>query len=282
MSLWQTMLNRDPASSSMSMTPRGRSQLRWPSKRDWRMGVGWLLLSATGAGAVIGGAWWMRDRHVVAVRSVRVMGVAEESPRALEIGAYSEVRPGDSWLAINLEEVAQRVATHPFVAHVEVERTARADVLIQVLERTPVALLRANDGLFLMDDSGNVMKRVMPGDAVDLPVLSIASPSDTNHAAIELAMTALAAHRAAGSPFGEASEVVERPGIGMTVVSASGTELHVGLRAFEQKMQRAVHVAGELGRNRKQAQSLYLDDERRPERIAVRLRTETSATGSGG
>jgi hypothetical protein len=102
---------------------------------------------------------------------------------------------------------------------------------------------------------------------------------DAGTSALQLAMTLLAAHHAAGSPFGIASEVTERAGVGLTLIGATGTMLHIGTSDFEQKLARAVHVGTELDRSGRQAQSLYLDDERRPERIAVRLRSQSSESG---
>jgi cell division protein FtsQ len=272
----------------VSLTPRGRTSTWHVPRRRGAQWLAWAALAVGGAVVVIGGVAWLRQKDALPVQQVRVVGVGVDanSARTAEIIAYADIAPGTSLLALNPQEVAERVAEHPFVSSVKVERTLGGDVVLDIQQRTPVAVLRAEDGLYLVDEHAFVMKRVMAGDATGLPVVSLApaiesSADAAREAVLPSALTVLRTYARLQAPLGAASEVVERSGVGFTLVVGGGLELHVGRSDFEAKLQRAQQVAVRLAEGGREAASMYLDDERRPERVAVSLRA-TAEPKAGG
>jgi cell division protein FtsQ len=244
---------------------------------------------------------------VIVVQEIRVSGSSEA--RIEELRAYADVPPGTPLLAVDPEVVAARVARHPWVARAEVRRALPDALEIAVVERTARALLRVGDGLYLVDEHGEVMKRVRPGDAVDHPLLTLlpAVGSGALEGAVDGvggdvpagdvtagdgaataplpprlgdALAVIAAADAAGVAD-RVSEMLELPAVGFELVLDDGARARVGNDLFEDKLRRLVATEERLRHSGRRFSFMYLDDARHPERVAVRLRpvTETSPTG---
>ena len=239
----------------------------------------------------------------IAIHNVNVTGVAADSPRANEIRAYAEVDDGVPFFAVDPEVVAARVARHPFVASVDVRRVPPDSVEIAVTERVARAAVRFGDGIYLIDDDGAVMKRARPGDALDLPLLSLLSAGDdTTNVTSDVTKNdgddsnvpatamptrmpdALSVVRAAerAGLLERVSEVVELPAVGFELVLDDGARARVGNDLFEAKLRRLRATEAQLRASGRRFSFMYLDDARHPERVAVRLRPATETTRTGG
>lgn len=224
----------------------------------------------------------LKSGDVMPVRSVAVRGVADE--RGREVRAYADVRLGAPLFGVDLDEVAARVREHPFVRAVTVRRVPPDGIEIEVTERTPSALVAAGT-LYLVDDTGAAFKRARPGDGLDLPVVTGLEASDFEGGAPPLLATALEAIRAyqeSARPAGELSEAHVDAGRGVTLVFAGGLRVAVGEGDFASRLTRLERVLGELKTRELQASFIYLKDERRPERVAVRLRASSEMTAHPG
>lgn len=278
------------------------ARLRRPSSLPQRLLFGRLvrggaLLGVAGLAAVgvVQVAAFVERSDALPVRSVAVHGPGleperDEADRARveEILAYAGVEPGLPLFAIDIDAVAARVLEHPFVAAATVRRVPPDGIEIAVETRAPRAVLAA-DGLYLVDGKGQVMKTARPGDGLDLPVVTgIAAADVASGQALDVlaaAVDLLEAHVRAGSPGGEASEVSLIPGVGFELVLEDGTRVRVGddgPEAMTAKLARLDAVVRRLSAEGRRASFIYLDDERRPERAAVRLRPEAETPPVGG
>jgi cell division protein FtsQ len=228
---------------------------------------------ATGTFVVLRTAAWLESDGVLPVRSIAVTGA--EGERAREVTAYADVRHGEPLLGVDLDEVVRRVEQHPFVKSAQVRRIPPDGLEIVVSQRRAVALLAVAGGLYLVDEEARAFKRARPGDGLDLPVitgLAAAALEDEALGALAPALALLRAHTEGGSPGGALAEVHMETSRRPVAVLAGGLRLVFGEDGFEEKWERARRALEALERRQEAAKSIYLDDGRRPERVAVRLR----------
>ncbi len=238
-----------------------------------------------------------RSQHLP-LRTVAVTGVDAE--RAAEVRAYAELSTDGvdvtPFFGVDLVAVAERVERHPYVREASVRRVPPDAIEIGVTLREPRALLRRDDRLYLVDDDGVVMKRLRPGDGADLPVISLLAHEAPSAQSGDAAATGTAA--ADGATIADAlqlidgavavglgerlSEVNEVPGAGFEVILDDGARARLGTRDIDGKLRRLVAAEAQLKAKGRSFAFMWLDDARRPERIAVRLRPETETSKVGG
>jgi cell division protein FtsQ len=119
--------------------------------RRWRLG------GAVAALAVLAAGLWGLSRSPVAdVDHVDVVG--NDHVGAEEVVAAAELSAGDPLLEIDPAAAAARVGGQPWVARAQVARHWRdGRVVVEVLERTPVAILEHPGAWALVDASGRVL-----------------------------------------------------------------------------------------------------------------------------
>jgi cell division protein FtsQ len=111
------------------------------------------------------------------VHTVEVTGTRTIPPEAVRTAAAIE--PGTPLVRLDTGDVMARVAALPKVFSVEVSRSFPSTVEIAIVERTPVAMVTAADGVHLVDGTGldyEVVKQPPPG----VPELAVeqARPDD--------------------------------------------------------------------------------------------------------
>ena len=153
------------------------------------------------------------------------------------------------------------------------------------------------------------MKRLRPSDDADLPIISlsadgdappgsVASPLGDERAPAPLLQSGPALLGREGASISDAlqlidgavavglgprlSEVNEIPGGGFEVILDDGARARLGTRDIEGKLRRLVAAEAQLKAKGRSFAFMWLDDARRPERIAVRLRPETETSKVGG
>jgi cell division protein FtsQ len=137
------------------------------------LGVGYLVLFSSMFGA--------NEIEVTGVRTIP----------ADTVRAAAAIEPGSPLVRLDTDQVRDRVAKLPKVFQVNVSRSFPGTVVIEVVERTPVAVAPASDGVHLVDGTGldfEVIARAPAG----LPKLTVAGigPDDP---ATRAAVTVLAA-----------------------------------------------------------------------------------------
>jgi cell division protein FtsQ len=241
-----------------------------------------VLLAVSAAVAVVQGDAWLKRTKSLPVRTVVVQGAvgAHES----EILAYANIPVGAPLFGVDLDDVTARVLEHPYVSTVHVKRVPPDGVQIDVVERTPMAVL-ASDALYLVDTTGVPFKRARAGDVLDLPIISGVDADALGKGDVHDVQEALAlvtAHHAAGDVGGALSEIVVLPRVGLELVLGSGVRVRVGHDDVNHKLDRLRDVLARLDEQKLQASFIYLDDARRPERASVRLRPKPGMAAVGG
>lgn len=126
------------------------------------------------AGALLS-ARLLLDWGYFKVETVRV----EQQDRVTRdaILALSNIRPGKSIFALDLERIGRKIEENPWIATASVKRIFPREVVIEVTERTPAAILSLGY-LYYVDWDGNIFKLLDADDSLDFPVLTGVSKDD--------------------------------------------------------------------------------------------------------
>jgi cell division protein FtsQ len=141
-------------------------QRRLRAALPWAVGLGVLL-------ALGGLTWLIYGTPVLAARDVKVVGVQLLTPE--QVRDAVDV-PSDEPLArVDLDDVRSRVRAIPAVDRVVVRRSWPSTLVVEVVERTPVAAVPEGRQFTLVDRSG-VPYQTVPDQPAGLPLLRLAKP----------------------------------------------------------------------------------------------------------
>lgn len=239
-----------------------------------------LIVAVVGVGAVAVGR--LVERHVrtspaFEVRAIELEGHVRTSRE--ELLERAGLALGRNVFDVSPEEAEARLSAHPWIAEALVTRRLPGSYDIEVRERRAVALLALGE-VFLVAEDGAVFKRAEDGDPIDLPVITgvererfLRDRAFRTSILLE-AVALLHDYRGAGlarrEPIGELH--VERDDGLSLYVGDDATYVRLGHGPFRPKLRRLRTVLDELGRRGARAEYVYLDNERRPDRVTVRVR----------
>lgn len=109
------------------------------------------------------------------VHDIRIEGLHRLSRR--DVMAQAMISRHDNILAINLSAAQTRLASHPWIAAVELQRELPATLIIRIREHEPLALIDVGRQL-LINTEGHVFKEKTPDDPENLPVITGMDYSD--------------------------------------------------------------------------------------------------------
>jgi cell division protein FtsQ len=193
-----------------------------------------LLLVAIVAGCVWGGR--LAVIHVINSPQFQIATIefsATPHVGQAELARLSGVNVGDKLLGIDTDQVAARIAAHPWVATVRTSRQLPSSLVVEVTEKRAVAVA-ALSGLYLIDESGHPFKRATMSEADGLPIITgiergrYAEMREVSEAAFREAMGVLAEYRGkSGRPT--IGEVNIDPSFGFSLfLLDGGAEVRLG------------------------------------------------------
>ena len=155
-----------------AVPPSARRFMARARQRRLRAALPW----AVGAGvALIAGllVWMVYGTSVLGVREVRVVGADLLSED--QIRAAAEVPMNRPLARVNLDEVGARIRGLPAVDRVTVRRNWPSALLVEVVERVPVAAVPSAGRFTLIDDEGMPYREVEQTPS-GLPLARVANP----------------------------------------------------------------------------------------------------------
>ena len=233
--------------------------------------------------AVVGAAgFWLTDvvlhARMLTVQHVRVRGnvrLSEGDVRALVDGIR-----GENIFRVDFEPYRQRVLDSPWVSSVALSRVLPSTIDVRVTERTPMAVARVGQQLFLVDDSGVIIDEY--GAAyrdLDLPIVDglVSSPAgkgplvDRERVAVTAAFLAALAERPDLSRRLSQVDVANAHDI-VVMFDHDPVWLHLGEDRFVERLNRYLELVPTL-----QERFVEIDyvDLRFGERVFVRSRGRT-------
>lgn len=239
-----------------------------------------VLVLVVGVGAVALGR--LVERHVRTSPAFAVETIALDGHVRLsreDILERAGLALGRNVFDVSPEEAERRLSDHPWIAEATVRRRLPGSYEVEVRERRAVALLSLGE-VFLVGEDGAVFKRVDEDDPIDLPVITgidrerfVRDRAFRSSIVLE-AVALLHDYRGVGLWRREPiSELHVEPDDGISLyVGDDASYVRLGHGPFRPKLRRLRTVLGELDERGARAAYVYLDNERRPDRVTVRVR----------
>lgn len=226
---------------STPMDRRFRRARVKPSRRRWPKGLGLRALKFVVLPAVclfVLGRLWM---SVVGASTLRVRNIAVVGNGRLPTGqvtALLEGLSGEPILSADLVRWRERLLASPWVADAHLRRRLPSTIVVNIAERTPIAIARFGGELYLIDEHGVVMGEYGPeyGD-LDLPVVNglgvVRDGSATDRTRVDLAARVIESVKAAPALAKRLSEVnVSDEHNAAVILTGDRALLHVGTDHF--------------------------------------------------
>lgn len=241
-----------------------------------------ILLTGLTAALVWGGMElraWALSSPTFLLKETTFSGLQRATPG--ELLKLSGLTVGQNLWALDVDALERTMSTHPWVRSVEVRRHFPASVSVEVTEHVPAALAVLGD-LYLLDEDGEPFKRLQPGDALDLPLVTgvdreayIADEGKTRER-YRQALAVAEAYAATGPGKRERLSEVRMSPEGMVLVTADGTEVRLGEGETDAKLQRLSRVREELKSRGLAAEVIHLENRARPGWVAVKISSPVS------
>jgi cell division protein FtsQ len=172
---------------SDAVPPSVRRFMARARQRKLRAALPWAVVAGVLALAGVL-TWVVYGTAVLGVRTIRVVGAEVLTP--LEVRAAAAVADRQPLAGVDLGDVTSRVEALPPVDRAVVSRRWPHTIVIEVVERTPVAAVPAGQAFRLVDDEGVPFRDVREAPA-GLPVARVAAPGPSD-ADTRAALTVLA------------------------------------------------------------------------------------------
>ena len=185
-----------------------------------------VVLAVLAAVAILGGCWlWLRDSSLVAVRQVRVTGVAGPDARQIRAALTLAAR-NMTTLDVRVGQLRTAVAPYPVVKDLRVSTQFPHGLRIRVIEGLPVGALVAGGHAIAVSGDGTVLHDIPTGSLPSVPVALLPGGSQiTDRNALDaLALLADAPPRLTG----RIEQVTTVAPHGLVVQLRSGPALYFG------------------------------------------------------
>jgi cell division protein FtsQ len=183
----------------------------------------------------------------LAIKEISVRGVKELTEQ--DILALANIEPHANILSVNTDVVAKKISANPWVKQIYVGRELPDRLVLDVRERTPIALVKQDGAFYLMDAGGFVFKKLSKGDEVDLAIVTgvnMQSPSQSVLLAEALKMLETLSSADQQAFLGTVSEIHIDEMFGLSLLTDKGLHLKLGRDNFTGKLQQLHVVLADL------------------------------------
>ena len=194
------------------------------------------------------------------IKEVSVRGVKELTEK--DILAMAEILPRANILSVRTDAVARRISANPWVKNVYVGRELPDRLVLDVRERTPIALVKQAGNFYLMDGEGFVFKKLSKGDEVDLAIVTgVNIHTKAQSALLAEALKLLERLSAADQHalLGTVSEMHVDEVFGLSVLTNKGLQLKLGRENFVGKLRQLQIVLADLEKRGMKNGHLFVD-----------------------
>jgi len=193
------------------------------------------------------------------IKEIIVRGGKELTEK--DILSLAGIKPSQSLLAINMETVARRIETNPWVKEVSVGRELPSRMIIEVHERTAVALVKRDKGFSLLDLDGVAFKKLDKNDEIDIPVLN-GCYSEGSDSVLFTKSLDLLKYLSTSKEFPTMKNIAEIHGhdvFGLSLFTDSGLCIRLGFDSYENKLKRLTPIMADLERRNMKLGFLLID-----------------------
>lgn len=213
-------------------------------------------------------ASWVTVASIIAVAGYQIYGVVARTTflrlERIELNSLKRltrdevitqagVKIGDGMLSLRLKRIGEQLAKNPWVEKVRVRRYLPGTLVVEIVEREPVAI--ANMGyLYYLDKNGDVFKPLTVGDGLDYPVITGITEEDMGKdpagakGAFQSALSLVAQLRSNTLlKLEDISEIHYDKGFGFTLFAMEkGVPVRLGSNGFPEKLARLNRIFGDL------------------------------------
>ena len=193
-------------------------------------------------------------------KEITIRGCKELTEK--DILGLAAIRPTQNILVINVEEAKRRIKVNPWVKEVSIGREFPDRVVIEIRERTPVALLKKEAAFYLMDINGITFKRLESGDEMDLPILTGFHSGDKTDQKLlgkSLDMLNYLTKKQNFPNIKTVSEIHGNERHGISLYTNTGLCLLLGFDNYENKLNNLPVVMADLEQRRQKTGFLQID-----------------------
>jgi cell division protein FtsQ len=193
------------------------------------------------------------------IKEIIVRGCKELTEK--EILSLAGIKPSQSLLAINLNSIARRIEANPWIKGVSIGREFPNRLIIEVQERTAVALVKRDNSFSLLDVDGVVFKKLENSDEVDIPVLNVSHSEDSDFELFTKSLDLLR-YLSTSKEFPTIRNISEIHGhnvFGLSLFTDRGLCIRLGFDSYENKLKRLTTVMADLERRNMKLGFLLID-----------------------
>jgi len=213
------------------------------------------------------------------IRETVVRGCRELTEK--EVLLLGTARLSQNLLALNKEAMAKRISSNPWIKSVSIGRELPDRLVVQIQERSAIAVVRQDANLYLMDREGVIFKKLGKSDEVDLPVLTgLYRQGQLNESLLKSARSLLS--DLSTSKFfptlDRISEIQGHEVQGLSVFTDNGLCLVLGLDGYGDRLRRLAPILEDLKRREPEG-GFFRIDLRNPLKVTVSRRNIPAPQG---
>jgi cell division protein FtsQ len=217
---------------------------------------------------------------MLAVRCIEVRGATQLS--VAEILQIARIEEGQNIFALDLPAVERRLREQAWIRRAHIQRVVPDRLVVEIEEQKPVAIVNL-EGLYFANAEGDIFKRAVPGENVDLPIVTGISREQFRgdpervRAQLRMAIRVLEAAAATACLNGnQVAEVQLDELLGATVVvDPRAVSFRLGAERPEDRLPLVCVVLNELSIRNLKAHVVLLDQATHPRWATVRLDAST-------
>ena len=194
------------------------------------------------------------------IKEISVRGLKELTEQ--DVLTQAAMTPRQNLLSVNVDALAGRISANPWVKNIHVGRELPNRIVLAIKERNPVALVKQSNGLYLMDNEGNVFKKLDKNDEVDLPILTGVDVKEKEKSRLLLSTLNLLQTMSASNRYsylGTIAEVNVKDVVGVSLLTDTGLYLKLGTDNYEKKLNTLSVVMADLEKRGMRRGYLFVD-----------------------
>jgi cell division protein FtsQ len=194
------------------------------------------------------------------IREISVRGLKELTEK--DILSMANIQPRSNILAVNTEVVAKRVSANPWIKNIYIGREMPNRLVLDVRERTPIALVRQGGNFYLMDVDGFVFKKLGKTDDVDYAIVTGVNIQEKVKSALltdALKLLEMISTAEQYAFLGTVSEVNVDNVFGLSILTDKGLHLKLGRDNFAGKLRQLSVVLEDLEKRGTKKGHLFVD-----------------------
>ena len=194
------------------------------------------------------------------IREISVRGLKELTEK--DILTIAKIQPRSNILAVNTDAVVKRVSVNPWIKNIYVGRELPNRLVLDIRERTPIALVKQAGNFYLMDVDGFVFKKLSRTDEVDLVIVNGVNIQNKTKSPLltdALRLLAMLSQNDQYAFLGTVSEVQVHDVFGLSLLTDKGLHLKLGRDNFAGKLHQLNLVLADLEKRGTKNGHLFVD-----------------------